>query len=230
VAEQDAVMMRSRVDERLEQVLLEAQRRSLIGKLPIAGQVAHSQGFLEALRLETFEGPVLELGAGGGLPGLVLAFEDPALDFVLLDSARRSVEFLDWAVAELQLSSRVRIVTARAEEAGRDESYRGQFAVVVARSFARPAVTAECAAPLLRVGGRLIVSEPPADPAEPTPVAGPALPPTGRWPVEGCAELGLVPELAIRGAFGFALLRQGRPCPERYPRRPGIPAKRPLFS
>ena len=222
--------MRSRGDVRLEQVLLEAQRRSLIGKLPIAGQVAHSKGFLEALCREAFEGPVLELGAGGGLPGLVLAIEDPGLHLVLLDSARRSVDFLDWAVAELQLSSRVRIVTARAEEAGRDEDYRGQFAAVVARSFARPAVTAECAAPFLQVGGRLVVSEPPAGPAEPTPVAGPAPPPTGRWPVEGCAELGLVPELAIRGAFGFAVLRQRTLCPERYPLRPGIPAKRPLFS
>jgi 16S rRNA (guanine527-N7)-methyltransferase len=221
--------MKGQVDEGLEQVLLEAQRRSLIGKLPLRGQVAHSQGFLEALQLEAIDGPVLELGAGGGLPGLVLAVEDPSLHLVLLDSARRSVDFLQWAVGELQLSAQVKIVTARAEEAGRDDRYRAQFAAVVARSFGRPAVTAECAAPLLRVGGRLVVSEPPADAAAAT-ADVPVTPTPTRWPVDGCAELGLVPELMLRGAFGFAVLRQESLCPERFPRRPGIPTKRPLFS
>ena len=219
---------RRSVDRGLERVLKEAQLRSLVGKLPLADQVAHSEGFLAALSLEAFDGPVLELGAGGGLPGLVLAVEDPDLRLVLLDSARRSVDFLRWAVDELGLASRVEIVTARAELAGRDERYRGAFAAVVARSFGRPAVTAECAAPLLKVGGRLVVSEPPASRrGRAAAVATGST--TERWPVEGCAELGLVFEAELRDAFGFAVLRQERLCPERYPRRPGIPAKRPLF-
>jgi len=71
---------------------------------------------------------------------------------VLLDSARRSVEFLKWAVSQLQLSSRVEVVHARAEQLGRDERYRASFAAILARSFGPPAVTAECAAPLLKVG------------------------------------------------------------------------------
>ena len=133
----------------------------LSASLPLQSQIAHSEGFLEALFLEAFEGSVLELGAGGGLPGLVLAVQAPDLRLVLLDSARRSVDFLSWAVEELGIAARVEIVTARAEEVGRDERYRGRFSAVVARSFGKPAVTAECAAPLLKVGGRLIVSEPP---------------------------------------------------------------------
>jgi 16S rRNA (guanine527-N7)-methyltransferase len=218
-------------DPRLEEVLAEAQRRSLVGKLPIAGQIAHSEGFLDALSREAFDGPVVELGAGGGLPGLVLAVLAPELHLVLVDSARRSEEFLCWAVAELQLSARVKVVAARAEEVGRDPEYRGRIAAVVARSFGRPAVTAECAAPLLELGGRLAVSEPPASSlhrAAPTPVLETSLA-GDRWPVEGCAELGIVPETELRGSFGFAILRQVSACPERYPRRPGIPAKRPLF-
>ena len=111
--------------------------------------------------LETLNGPVLELGSGGGLPGLVLAVEGQDLRLVLLDSARRSVDFLRWAVAELELLPRVEVVNARAEQLGREERYRGSFAAVIARSFGSPAVTAECAAPLLQIGGRLIVSEPP---------------------------------------------------------------------
>lgn len=215
---------------RLEGVLMEARKRSLVGGLPISQQIAHSEAFLRAVLLEPVQGPVLELGSGGGLPGLVMAVEHPELRLVLLDSARRSVLFLRWAVDELELTSRVEIVHARAEQIGREEPYRESFDVVVARSFAPPAVTAECAAPLLRIGGRLIVSEPPPDnPSSGSPVLGEA-PAANRWPPAGCAELGLTPELGLRDAFGFAVLRQTSQCPDRYPRRAGIPAKRLLFS
>ena len=53
---------------------------------------------------------------------------------------------------------------------------------------------------------------------------------TSEMAARGCAELGLTPELSLREAFGFAVLRQTSACPDRYPRRTGIPAKRPLFS
>ena len=185
---------------------------------------------MRALFREPVDGPVLELGSGGGLPGLVLTVEDQDLRMVFLDAAQRSADFLRWAVDELRLSSRVEVVNARAEELGREERYRGRFAAVVARSFASPAVTAECAAPFLRLCGRLIVSEPPGSGSNQAGDRGTALPQTDRWPVEGCLKLGLVPEVNLQEAFSFAVLRQTSPCPGRYPRRPGIPAKRPLFS
>ena len=215
--------------EALKPVLAEAQRRSLIGaSLTLSGQIAHSEAFLRILLLETIDRPVLELGSGGGLPGLVMAVESRDLRLVLLDSKRRSTEFLNWAVGELQLSPRVSVVNARAEQLGRDTDYRGQFAAVVARSFGPPAVTAESAAGFLRVGGRLIVSEPPANTAVGASPEGP--PSADRWPTEGCGEVGLTPEAVLRGEFGFAVLRQTVSCPDRYPRRPGIPSKRPLFG
>ena len=209
-------------------ILGEAQKRSLIGSsLPIVGQIQHSEAFLAALLIERFEGPVLELGSGGGLPGLVMAVENADIRLVLIDSKRRSTEFLSRAVDELELSPRVSVVNARAEQLGRDLSYRGQFAAVVARSFAPPAVTAECAAPFLRLGGRLIVSEPPMDK---TAFGFPQGLPHERWPEEGCAKVGMKLETVLRGDFGFAVLRQTISCPDRYPRRPGIPSKRPLFG
>lgn len=214
--------------DRLTRVLLEAQQRSLIGKTEVAAQVTHSEQFLQVLLLEAVDGGVLELGAGGGLPGLVLAVRDPDLHLVLLDAGLRATNFLRWAVTELELSSRVEVVTSSAETVGRDERYRQRFAAVVARSFGPPAVTAECGAPLIRTGGRLIVSEPPAEHKDAA-IVETGLPSPARWPADGCAKLGLSPELAVGGGFTFAVMRQERPCPERFPRRPGIPRKRPLF-
>jgi 16S rRNA (guanine527-N7)-methyltransferase len=78
-------------------------------------------------------------------------------------------------------------------------------------------VTAECGAPFLAAGGHIVVSEPPdGDDA--------------RWPAEGVQELGLAADGIVRTEAGsYRLLRQVAPCPDRYPRRVGMPAKRPLF-
>lgn len=108
------------------------------------------------------------------------------------------------------------MVTARAEESGRDPGMRAGFDVVVARSFGAPAVTAECAAPLLKVGGRLIVAEPPGGAAD-------------RWPAQALGELCLRAVTTVTKPTAFQVLEQMAPCPDRYPRRTGVPAKRPLF-
>lgn len=189
----------------------------------------------------------VDLGSGGGIPGLVLAVSTPTVRWLLLDSNHRRTEFLSSAVDDLGLSSRVEVMTERAETAGRS-SVRGQASVVVARSFAPPAVTAECAAPLLTVGGHLLVAEPPAGvPAEDASAAGASAAgasaagasaagtdhsPTSqasRWPAAGLAVLGMVPDADQAAPFALQRLRQREACPERYPRRVGVPAKRPLF-
>lgn len=159
----------------------------------------------------------LDLGSGGGLPGLPLALARPDTQWVLLDGSVTRTEFLLLAAAELGLGpDRLEVVTSRAEEAGRRPDLRGSFDVVVARSFGAPAVTAECAAPFLVPGGRLVVAEPPGGSAD-------------RWPAEGLGVLGLRPLDAVTVPSAFQVLVQEGPCPERFPRRTGIPAKRPLF-
>ena len=158
----------------------------------------------------------LDLGSGGGLPGLVLAVHWPASRWSLLDAGQRRTAFLATAVDALDLAARVDVLTARAEAVGRDRTHRGAYDLVVARSFGAPAVTAECAAPLLQVGGLLVVSEPP----EPAPA---------RWPVDALHELGMAPRAVVEGPPRLQVLEQQTACSDRYPRRTGVPGKRPLW-
>ena len=139
------------------------------------------------------------------MPGLVVASALPEADVVLLDASTRRTDFLRRAVGRLGLVERVRVVTARAETAGHDPVWRGAFDAVVARSFGEPAVTAEAAAPFLRAGGQLVVSEPPEPALE-------------RWPPDGLALLGLIRDATATGA-GLASFTQVDPCPARFPRR-----------
>jgi 16S rRNA (guanine527-N7)-methyltransferase len=211
---------------RLEGVLSEGQRRGLVGPGDVSTHIEHALGFVPAATsvagptgFELDRARMLDLGSGGGLPGLVLATARPDLEVVLLDANLRGTSFLGEAVEALDLAGSVTVLRERAETVGRDPSWRGKFDLVVARGFGRPAVTAECGAPFLRVGGRLVVSEPPADGAEIR----------SRWPPAAVAELGLRPLELHRAKFSYQVLLQERPCPEPYPRRSGVPAKRPRF-
>jgi 16S rRNA (guanine527-N7)-methyltransferase len=162
-------------------------------------------------------GRVLDLGSGAGVPGLVLADAHPTLGLVLLDSGARRGRFLRQAIAELGLVDRVEVVEERAETAARHPAWRGAVDAVVARSFGSPAVTAECAVGFLRLGGCLVVSEPPEPDA------------SSRWPSEALADLGLGPAGGCGTRdFHFARLEKVR-MDDRWPRRVGIPAKRPRF-
>jgi 16S rRNA (guanine527-N7)-methyltransferase len=139
----------------------------------------------------------------------------PATTWMLLDGSQTRAEFLRKAVARLGLAGRVEVVGDRAETAGRGP-LRSEFDLVVARSFASPAATAECGSPFLRPGGRLIVAEPPGGRPE-------------RWDADGLAELGLVCSDRMVSPTAYQILIQEHPCPDRFPRRVGVPEKRPLF-
>lgn len=242
--------------EAVTAVLERSRRLGFLGPGSLRVQVDHALGFARGAA-----GPpdrFLDLGSGGGVPGLVLALWWPDSRAVLLDASARRCAFLGEAIDELGCGARVTVVRARAEEVGRRDGLREGFDLVVARGFGPPAVTAECAAPLLRVGGRLIVSEPPAtggpqgghapdhgsaDGAVGRPDAGavggrtggsedgPDETPPGddRWPAGGLALLGLRPGDVWREPFHYRSFVLAQPCPRRFPRRVGVPAKRPLF-
>jgi 16S rRNA (guanine527-N7)-methyltransferase len=187
-------------------VLADAVRLGTLGVDDLHAVIEHSRAFATVLR------PcrrLLDLGSGAGVPGLVLAVDLPG-EVVLLEASRRRADALQRGVVRLGLGARVSVVCRRAEELGREPTWRGSLDAVVARSFGPPALVAEAAAPLLRVGGQLVVSDPP----DPDP---------HRWPAAGLAELGLrQEELETRR---FASFTQVALCPERFPRH----ARRPLF-
>ena len=218
----------------LGQVLEEARAAGFLGPGPVDAHLRHAEGFVAVCRSLWPDGPtppvLLDLGSGGGLPGLVVATRWPEATLVLLDAQGRRTAFLSGAVRRLGLEARVSVRQDRAEVAGRDPGLRGHFDGVLARSFGRPAVVAECAAPLLKPGGWLVVSEPPADSSDPSPEPpdDPPEPPV-RWPIEPLCQLGLVPDRLVHEEFDYQTLRQADRCPDRFPRRDGVPAKRPLF-
>jgi 16S rRNA (guanine527-N7)-methyltransferase len=207
----------------LHELLAEGRALGFLGPGPLEPQIRHAQGFAAVGRRLSPQSPVrlADLGAGGGLPGLVTATEWPYATLVLIEANGRRAAFLRRAVERLDLEARVSIMEERAEVSGRDTHLRASFDGVLARSFGRPAVLAECAAPLLRIGAWLLVSEPPRP--------GGAHEEDERWPPGPLRQFGLEPAEVVHEGFEYRVLRQVEACPERFPRRNGVPAKKPLF-
>jgi 16S rRNA (guanine527-N7)-methyltransferase len=181
----------------------------LLGPGPVTEQIALARAL--AMALGDFRGSFLDLGSGGGLPGLVLALAWPEADGVLCDSRHRCCAALEAATADLQLVGRVEVRCGRAEGLARDPQLRERFDLVVARAFGPPAVTAECGVGFLTPAGRLVVTEPPT-------------PDAARWPGDKLADLGLSPPQL--GSGFVTLTRSGAPV-GRWPRR--RPAGSPLW-
>jgi 16S rRNA (guanine527-N7)-methyltransferase len=203
----------------LEPLLSQARRFGFTGPGPVNDQIIRSLAFATVLGGPP-PGPAVDLGTGGGLPGLVLAVHWPQSDWLLVDSNTRRATWLQDAVDQLDISGRVHVRCERAELVGRSEARYGA-ALVTARSFAPPGPTAECAAPLLRVGGQLLVADPPERSGD-------------RWELAGLTELGIQLEATDvvetgAGPVSISRLRSIRECGSRYPRRVGVPFKRPLF-
>jgi 16S rRNA (guanine527-N7)-methyltransferase len=188
----------------------QGQERSMVGPGDPGVHLEHARKL--AARLDE-PGRALDLGSGAGIPGLALAGLWPTSTWVLVDAAARRTAVLSAAVEELGWGGRIEVVHGRAEELGREARLRQAFDLVTSRSFGPPAVTAECGGAFVREGGVLAVTEPPGAAGE-------------RWPVEGLAILGLTP---VPPAPGLQPLLRTRPLDDRFPRRVGVPAKRPLF-
>jgi 16S rRNA (guanine527-N7)-methyltransferase len=149
------------------------------------------------------EGPIVDVGSGGGTPGIPLAASLPEREVTLLEAERRKAEFLERWTAELP---NLRVVWGRAEEQSVEA-----FGVAVAKALAQPPVAAEWCLPLVREGGAVVLwVGPSADLAAVAAVAGSI-----------AGELEESPP-------GFALIRKTGPTPPGFPRRVGIAKKRPL--
>lgn len=187
------------MDEQIASALAEARALGFLGPGSLEQHEASAASFVDALG--PVEGRALDLGSGGGVPGLLLAAHYAEVAWVLLDINRRRTSFLARTVAVLGWADRVAVCRKGADVAARTVGLRGGFDLVVARSFALPAVTAECAVGFLHVGGRLAVAEPPGASGE-------------RWDQSALLELGLVPERTGR----VQVLRQQFDAPQHVPR------------
>lgn len=206
-------------NEDLLGVLARAQSLRFLGPGDPAEHLSHAQGFGDATvaHLGTPPGRFCDLGTGGGVPGLVLAAMWPASHGALIESAARRCATLEGWVRELGMQDRVEVLHGRAETWAHTDGYRETFDVVTARSFARPSITAEIAAGLARVGGVLVVSDPPDARAE-------------RWPEADLALLGFSPASPVvqRGVH-FSCIDKIRAAAPTTPRAEGRPAKKPLW-
>jgi 16S rRNA (guanine527-N7)-methyltransferase len=162
---------------------------------------------------------LVDIGSGGGLPGLPLKIMLPGLKITLVEADQAKAAFLVRACAELGLND-VEVLARRAEDVGRDPLYRESFDVAVARALAPMPVLVELCLPLVRVGGRLLAQK---TESEDVGGAGRAIDALG-------GALGSVvaaPSAARRGGT-VVIVDKVRPTPQAYPRRPGVPARRPL--
>ncbi len=179
-------------------------------------QLAHCASFSAILGELTDRGAVLEagvdLGTGGGLPGVALAAEWTTMRWLLIDMRTARADEVERTILRLGLDDRVDVRGVEAQRVGHEAAHRERFDVAVARAFGPPSITAECASALVSVGGHLIVSEPPADDSTAD---------RGRWDIAGLSALGFgSPEVIERDGTRFVVLGKTSPSPANIPRLP----------
>ena len=165
---------------------------------------------------------VIDVGTGAGFPGIPLKILFPEIDVVLLDSLQKRIGFLNTVIAQLNLSG-IRAVHGRAEDLGKDPEYRERFDLCVSRAVADLCVLSELCIPFVKPGGMFVSYKSAAAVGETIEaehairVLGGGIPQIRRTqlPVSGQERL-------------FVCVKKENQTPDKYPRRAGIPAKRPL--
>jgi 16S rRNA (guanine527-N7)-methyltransferase len=168
------------------------------------------------------EGRAIDVGTGAGFPGLPLRILRPGWSLCLLEATRKKSDFLRAVIAALELRS-VEVMRARSEEAAHERDYREGFDLAFSRALAGFPVVLELCLPFLKVGGYLVAHRGQRGPEE------------AREASRALGELGgeikEVQRYQIKGLEGVRTLicvRKMSRAHERYPRRVGIPSKRPL--
>jgi 16S rRNA (guanine527-N7)-methyltransferase len=165
---------------------------------------------------------LVDVGTGAGFPGLVLKIVFPHLEVLLLDAVEKRLRFLRRVTEALHLSG-VTTLHARAEEAGRDPLWRGQYDLAVARAVAPLNTLAEYCLPFVRLGGCFLAQKGPHVAAE-LAAAQPALHKLGGG--DARVHRLILPDTDIRRSL--VLVPKIAPTPRDYPRLPGTPKKHPL--
>ena len=162
---------------------------------------------------------LVDVGSGGGLPGLPLKIAHPDLEVTLIEADQDKAAFLVQAAARLDLRG-VEVLAVRAEDAGRDPRYREAFDVAVARALAPMPTLVELCLPLVRVGGRLLAQK-----TEKEDVARAA---SAVELLGGRLGAAIGAASRARASGVIVVVDKVGPTPRAYPRRPGLPSRKPL--
>ncbi len=98
---------------------------------------------------------VIDIGSGGGFPGIVLKIVNPSLDVTLIDASRKKISFLNYVIRELKLDN-IKAVHARAEDLAKDNMYKNRFDIAISRAFARVDMLFDLSIPFIVKKGKLI--------------------------------------------------------------------------
>ena len=165
---------------------------------------------------------LMDVGTGAGFPGLPLAIVLPRLRATLLDATSKKLRFIEAAGRALKLDN-IRIVHARAEDAGRDDAHRGTYDFVIARAVNRMPTLMECTLPMTKRGGMVIAMKG-ASAHEECAAAAKAIATLG-------GELAGIDEVRLPGLdkprFLVRVRKVGK-TPRRYPRQAGTPSRDPI--
>lgn len=165
---------------------------------------------------------VIDVGTGAGYPGIPLKIVCPGMRLTLLEATRKKVSFLEHLVKTLGLE-RVHTVHARSEQLGQDPRHRESYDWAIARAVARMPTLVEYLLPLARVGGATLAQKG-EDAALEVHKADEAIATLG-------GEVRQLVPVELRGLAEtryLVIIDKRAPCPEKYPRRPGVPKKHPL--
>lgn len=194
--------------------MLEANRK--INLTAARDPTAFAEQILDALTLAgDVDGPLIDLGSGAGLPGIPLAIAT-GQSVVLVESVKKKASFLIRALSELGISGEV--IALRAERLGADPAFREKFRYATARAVSTAPTVAELAVPFLEIGGKALLQRGVMDDRERQAVIGAALMLGAR----------VVEERLLTGDRRVLVLQKYALTPGRFPRREGIPEKRPL--
>ena len=164
---------------------------------------------------------VMDVGTGPGIPGLIVKIYRPDIKLTLLDSVRKKTDFLSWIIEDMDIGH-VKVLNERAENVGHDSEYREKYDMVVARAVSGLNTLSEICLPFVKTRG-VFVAMKGGSPEQEMSLSKRALKILG-GELEECRGYFLDKDLKRN----LIIILKTKKCPDKYPRRPGVPAKKPL--